>query len=168
MVDRTVTSTVEIDAPVETVFDYAEDPQWAEEAIQASASGRFSHISNVRTDPDGRVTSYQLVTPIGLGRLRYDYVITMTRLETIPNRRIVERQSNGPLQTDTFEPSGTGTRYTHTMQYTTRFPLLDTIGKFLITAGRGMQWTLDDGVAAVKKTLEADLADRPVSRRPRT
>jgi hypothetical protein len=159
-----VSSTVEIDAPVETVFGYCDNPQWAEAAIQASASGRFSHISDVRRGPDGLVTTCKIITPIGLGRLHYDYKITMTRLETVPHQRIVERQSTGPLQTDTFEPTGTGTRYTHTMQYTTRFPLLDAVGKFLLTAGKGMQWTLDDGVAAVKTTLEADLANRPAQR----
>ena len=90
--------------------------------------------------------------------------LTMTREQRVSNRLIAERQSTGPLQTDTFEPSGTGTRYTHTMQYTTRFSPLDTVAKFLVTAGRGLQWGLDDGVEAVKKSLEADLADTPAQR----
>lgn len=63
MAERTVSSTVEIDAPVETVFDYCDNPQRAEEAMQASAGGRFSHIRDVRRGPDGLVTTYKIVTP---------------------------------------------------------------------------------------------------------
>lgn len=87
MVERTVTSTVEIDAPFETVFDYAEDPQRAEKAMQASASGRFSHISNVRRDPDGSVTSYQLVTPIAI-ESRIDEMLELVGLSGKADRPI--------------------------------------------------------------------------------
>ena len=47
------------------------------------------------------------------------------REECIPNDRIVDRSSTGPVWTFTFEPDPTGTTLSLAMEYSTRVPLMD-------------------------------------------
>lgn len=51
----------------------------------------------------------------------------MTREEFVPNQRIVDRSSTGPLWTLTVEPDQTGTTLALEFDYTSKVPLMDKV-----------------------------------------
>ena len=154
MTHTTVTRTVEIDAPVEKVFTFLADPQQYYAVREGSRISDLT-IRDVERDADGVVTSYTVVQPITIGRLTYHTVLSVTRAEQVPGRRIVDTFAIGGVQTEEVEPSGKGTRWTHTATMQTRVPLLDKL-EVLLAVGGQQRWeqSLDEGIAAVKKALE--------------
>lgn len=154
MTHTTVHRVVEIDAPVEKVFTFLADPQQYYAVREGSRISDLT-IRDVERDADGVVTSYTVVQPITIGRLTYHTVLSVTRNEQVPNERIVDTFAIGGVQTEELEPSGTGTRWTHTATMQTRVPLLDKLEVLLATGGQE-RWeqSLDEGIAAVKTTLE--------------
>jgi uncharacterized protein YndB with AHSA1/START domain len=155
MTHTTVTQTVEIDAPVEKVFKLLADPEQYY-TVREGSRGVDLAITDVERDADGEVKTYKVVQPINIGRLTYHTVLPVTRGTQVPNERIVDKHPIGGIETELLEPSGAGTRWTHTHTMQTRIPLLDKIEVLLITGGRE-RWaqSLDEGMAAVKTTLEA-------------
>jgi uncharacterized protein YndB with AHSA1/START domain len=154
MTHTTVTRTVEIDAPVEKVFTFLADPEQYYTVREGLRVGDLT-IRDVDRDAGGVVRSYKVVQPITIGRLTYHTVLSVTRAEHVPDRRIVDTFAIGGVQTEEVEPSGTGTRWTHTATMQTRVPLLDKL-EVLLAVGGQERWeqSLDEGIAAVKKALE--------------
>lgn len=154
MTRTTVHREVEIDAPVEKVFAFLADPEQYYTVREGLRANDLT-IRDVVRDSDGAVTSYQVVQPITIGRLTYHAVLSVTRAEQVPDERIVDTFAIGGVQTEQLEPSGSGTRWTHTATMQTRVPLLDKLEVLLAVGGRE-RWeqSLDEGIAAVTKALE--------------
>lgn len=154
MTHTTVHREVEIDAPVEKVFAFLADPEQYYRVREGLRANDLT-IRDVVRDSDGAVTSYQVVQPITIGRLTYHAVLSVTRAEQVPDERIVDTFAIGGVQTEQLEPSGSGTRWTHTATMQTRVPLLDKLEVLLAVGGRE-RWeqSLDEGIAAVTKALE--------------
>lgn len=154
MTHTTVHRVVEIDAPVEKVFTFLADPEQYY-PVREGSRGSDLGIRDVKRDADGVVHSYKVVQPIDIGRLTYHTVLAVTRAEQLPNKRIVDTFAIGGVQTEQLEPSGTGTRWTHTATMQTRVPLLDKL-EVLLAVGGHERWerSLDEGIAAVKSALE--------------
>ena len=154
MTHTTVHRVVEIDAPVEKVFTFLADPEQYY-PVREGSRGSELIIRDVKRDADGVVHSYKVVQPITIGRLTYHTVLSVTRAEQVPDERIVDTFAIGGVQTEQLEPSGTGTRWTHTATMQTRVPLLDKL-EVLLAVGGQERWeqSLDEGIASVKKALE--------------
>ena len=78
------THTIRIDAPVEKVFAYLEDPAHFVAAAPWESHGTHATVAAVDRTPDGVVTSYE--TRFGQSGKRYQ----MTRAEYVVNERIVD------------------------------------------------------------------------------
>jgi hypothetical protein len=76
----------------------------------------------------------------------------MTREESIPNERIVDHSSTGPVWTYTFEPDPTGTTLSLGFEWSTKVPLVDrAIDRVAWDGDRD----LDTMLAYMKKEIEA-------------
>ena len=112
-------------------------------------------VSDVETTPEGAVTSYRETLPMRLGPLHWDMRGTVTVEEYVPNQRIVDKSSTGPIHAMTVEPSRDGTRLTFTGTVSSRIPLLDKVKVLVFTQGRGQARNMDMVLAQVKKLVEA-------------
>jgi uncharacterized protein YndB with AHSA1/START domain len=104
MTTTTHKRTVHIDAAVQTVFDYVKDPRHFLNAMPGS-DPTHSAITDVTLTPEGVGTTYGWKG----GMFGFHIHGVMTREEYVPNERIVDRSSTGPVWTFTFEPDPTGT-----------------------------------------------------------
>jgi hypothetical protein len=75
----------------------------------------------------------------------------MTREGYIPNERIVDRSSTGPVWTYTFERDPTGTTLSLEFEYSTKVPLADKVVDRLSWNG---DRDLDSILAHFKKAIE--------------
>lgn len=150
------TRSIEIDAPVEKVFAFLADP---EKSVLAFPMGDRVIVSKVATSPEGALLSYRETMPVTLGPLHWDMSGTVVVEDYVPNQRIVDTSSTGPIHAMTVEPSGSGTRLTFTGTVTTRVPLLDRLKVFVFTQGRGQARNMDMVLAEVKKLVEAEAAE---------
>ncbi len=136
--------SLHIDAPVERVFDYVQDPQHFYDAFPES----HAMLTDVMSTPDGVVSTYAWT-----GRLMFFFHIDgiMTREGYIPNERIVDRSSTGPVWTYTFEPDPTGTTLSLAFEYSSKVPLADKVVDRLAWNG---DRDLDSILANFKKAIE--------------
>jgi carbon monoxide dehydrogenase subunit G len=145
MATSTATRSIDIDAPVRVVFAFVADP----EKVIGCFPGRRTVVSDVDRTPDGVVASYRVTAhlgPIPIGGV-------MTRETYVPHERIVEGGDSwvfAPLGED-----GARTRLTLTGTVSSPLPLLDKIGVFIGTSGRGQERNLEEWLLAVKEQVEA-------------
>ena len=147
------TRSIEIDAPVESVFAFLADPV---KSVLAFPMGRKVTVSDIVASPEGAVTSYRETMPVKLGPLHWDMRDTVTVQEYVANQRMVDKSTTGPIHEWTVEPSGGGTRLTFTGTVSTRVPLLDKVKVFVFTQGRGQARNMDMVLAQVKTLVEAE------------
>ena len=105
----TSTISIYIDAPVEKVFEYYQDPdhQWA---MMPEQTKRFIEPRDIKRSREGVGTYTSWVYKVGpLRREAFDVVT-----EFVPNERITERSSQPVMgtMTTTFRTEGSGTRFT--------------------------------------------------------
>lgn len=79
----------------------------------------------------------------------------MTRQEHVPNQRIVEKHSTGPVCIYTFEPSRNGTRLTYTAELARPLAFLTAVQTFVTTKGKGMESGMEKFLGEVKEKVEA-------------
>jgi carbon monoxide dehydrogenase subunit G len=145
-----VTRSVDIDASVEQVFALVSDPAKAMAAMDTL--GRVA-VSDVVTTPAGAVTSWKWSEHFRL--LPFRIHATVTRQEHVPDQRIVEKHSTGPVCIYTVEPSGHGTRLTYTAELARPLALMTKVQAFVTTKGKGMQRDMDTFLGEIKRQLEA-------------
>jgi carbon monoxide dehydrogenase subunit G len=145
---RSVTRTIEIDAPVEKVFAFMADP---EASTRAVPNFHDVVVSDIETSPDGVVTAYKYKARIGHLPVAIPTETTVT--EYVANQRIVEKDSTG-VNTVLIEASGEGTMLTFTLESTIRNALLNKVAIFVVTNGQGTERWLDGFLTEVKKRTE--------------
>jgi hypothetical protein len=135
------THSIHIDAPVEKVFGYIEDP--AHFLATFPANNQVT-LESVNRNPDGTVATYE-------GRFRQaglHFTVTYTREEYVPNERIVDRNSIGILFIWTVEADATGTTLTSGWDSSGLMKMLNAV--FFHADKYG-----DEMVAKVKQAVEA-------------
>ena len=141
--------TVHIDAAVEKVFDYVKDPR---HFFKAFPEGDRATMTDVMTDvtltPEGVGSTYAWKTSM----FGFHFDAVSTREEYIPNERIVDRSSTGPVWTWTFEPDPTGTTLSLAFEWSTKVPLMD---KVVDTFAWNGDRDIDTILANLKKEIEA-------------
>ena len=144
MTTTTHKRSVHIDAPVETVFDYAKDPHHFYEAFPEK--GR-PVLVEVKTTPEGVGSTYTWEDSMFMIHIKG----TMTRESCIPNERIVDHSSTGPVWTYTFEPDQTGTTLSLACEVSSKVPLADKVIDRVAWDG---DRDLDTVLANMKKAIE--------------
>lgn len=109
-----------IEAPVDVVFDYVKDPRHFFAAFPQSSA---NDLSAVNLTQDGVGSTYEWSGKMFIFKI--DGV--MTRQECVPNERIVDHSSTGPVWTWTFAPDETGTTLTLAFAMSTKLPLADKV-----------------------------------------
>ena len=112
------THSIHIDAPVEKVFGYLEEPAHFVAAAPWESHGEHATVAVVHRTPDGVVTSYETT----FGGKRYP----MTRDEYVVNERIVDH-TPWVVFTITFGPDDTGTTLTLTWDGSAFMKVLDAV-----------------------------------------
>lgn len=140
--------SIHVDAPVEQVFEYVQEPTHFYEAMPGRMRpGRG--VRSVHMTPDGVGSTYEwLAGHIG----GFQIVGVLTREEYVSNERIVDTSSTGPSWTWTFEPDDEGTLVTLAFEYSTKVPLLD---KVLDAIGWRGDTDLQSMLVTVKQNIEA-------------
>ena len=150
------TLSIEIDAPVEKVFAFLADPA---KAVQAFPKGGKVTISDIVTSPDGDLKSYRETMPMRLGPLHWNVSDTVKVEDYVPNQRIADRSSSGPIHVMSVEPAGAGTRLTFSGTVSSRIPLLDMVKVFFFTQGRGQARNMEMVLAEFKRLVEAEVVE---------
>ena len=145
MTTTTHKRSVHIDAPVAAVFEYAKDPHHFYEAFPEK--GR-PVLVEVKTTPEGVGTTYKWEDSMFMIHIKG----TVTRESCIPNERIVDHSSTGPVWTFTFEPDPTGTKWSLAFEWSSRVPLAD---KVIDRVAWNGDRDLDTMLAHFKKSIEA-------------
>lgn len=114
------TRSIHIDAPVENVFHYVEDPAHFVSWMPASAHATLGAVNRT---PEGVVTTFE-VKGSSLGM---HFTAVFTREEYVVNQHIVDHSSQGPVFTHTVEPDATGTTLTTAWDSTRLDKALDAI-----------------------------------------
>jgi uncharacterized protein YndB with AHSA1/START domain len=112
--------SIHIDAPVEKVFGYLEDPG---HFLASFLEKNQVTLESVNRNPDGTVATYQ-------SRFRQagmHFTVTYTREEYVPNERIVDRNSIGVLFTWSVEPDADGTKLTMSWDASRLMTMLDAV-----------------------------------------
>lgn len=134
------THSIHIDAPVQKVFDYLEEPSH----LMAGAPGDDVTVETVHRTPEGAVTTYEC----RYRELGMHLTATITRVEYVADKRIVERSSMGVVWTLSFEPDATGTTLTYSWDASTLMKMLDAV---LLHSDKDMPAEL----ATFKREIEA-------------
>lgn len=121
MTTTTHKRSVHIDAPVEKVFEYVKEPEHFYAAFPGQAAP--AEIEVTRSEGAGVGTRSEWRGSM----LGFHVHGVMTREEFVPNQRIVDRSSTGPLWTLTVEPDQTGTTLALEFDYTSKVPLMDKV-----------------------------------------
>jgi uncharacterized protein YndB with AHSA1/START domain len=141
--------SIEIEAPVEKVFDFATDigkfwTSWPEEVA----------VRDVELKPDGVGTSARLFTHF----LAIHMEGTMEYTEFVPNERIVAKThffGESPTWVFTFEPADGGTKMTAEGEWHVKVPA---VGKRLEgMMVKGHDEGLESLLATVKSRVEAEV-----------
>jgi uncharacterized protein YndB with AHSA1/START domain len=135
------TLSIHIDAPVEKVFGYLEDPA---NFLGAMPEKNQVTLESVNRNPDRTVATYE-------GKFRQagrHFTVTYTREEYVPGERIVDRNSIGVLFTWTFEPDATGTTLTAAADTSKLMEMLD---KVFFHGAKHME----EALAKIKQAVEA-------------
>ncbi len=99
------TRSIHIDAPVEKVFGYLEDPA---HFLATFPESNQVTLESVNRNPDGTMATYE-------GRFRQaglHFTVTYTREQYVPNERIVDHNSIGVIFIWTVEPDADGSTLT--------------------------------------------------------
>ncbi len=120
MTTTTHKRTVHIDAPVATVFSYVKDPR---HFYGAMSEGMDASLTDVTLTPEGVGSTYAWKSSMLLLHVHG----VMTREEYIPDERIVDRSSTGPVWTWTFEPDPAGTTLSLAFEWSTKVPFMDKV-----------------------------------------
>jgi len=114
------TRSIHIDAPVEKVFQYLEDP-----AHFIAAMPEESHItlSAVHRTPEGAVTTYELK----YRELGMHLTAVFTREEYVVNERIVDHSSMGPIFTFSVKADDGGTTLITSWDASTLMKMIDAV-----------------------------------------
>lgn len=136
--------SIDIEAPVTEVFAHVADPRNFYDAL---APDEPPTIINATKTDDGVVTKYAW----NAHPWAHHYLGgTMTREEFVPDQRIVDRSSEGPVWTFEFEETPTGTTVTVTFELVTKIALLDKIED-------RVAWDGDRDLARMLATFKAAL-----------
>jgi uncharacterized protein YndB with AHSA1/START domain len=138
--------SVHIDAPVERVFDYMQDPHHFLAAFPEKDRSSMA-ITEVNLTPDGVGSTFTMIGKMFLFHVTW----VLTREEYIPNRRIVDHASLGGVWTSTFEPDETGTTLSLAFGWSSRVPL---VGQVADRIGWEGDADLDIMLANVKEAIE--------------
>lgn len=115
------TSSIHIDAPVETVFEHVKDPQKQFDAYYQKEKPIIPAMEMAPDAGEGSTWQWQ-------GHLLFLPIHgTNTREEYVPNKRFVDHSSTGPRMTFTFEPDQSGTTLTLFYEFDTKVPFLDKV-----------------------------------------
>lgn len=136
------THSIHIDAPVEKVFGYLEDPA---HFLATYPEKNQVTLETVDRNPDGTIATYQSKFRQTGMHLTADW----TREEYVPNERIVDRNSMGILFTWTVQADATGTTLTISWDASKLMKMLDAV--FFHTDKK----EADEMLAKVKQAVEA-------------
>lgn len=120
-----VERSIIIDAPVEAVFNYVEDPANLPEYWPS-----VIEVKEVEQLPNGGA---RMTIAYKMAGVRFDIETACT--EYVPNQRTVY-ESEGPVSstlTWTYEPHNGGTRATVANEYTVQLPVLRKLGEPFLT-----------------------------------
>ena len=117
------TRSIHIDAPVEKVFHYLEDPGHLVAGMEEASHGTPPTVGAVHRTPEGVVTTYECK----YRELGMHLTATITREEYVVNERIVERSSMGVVWTCSFEPDDTGTTLTYAWDASKLMKMLEAV-----------------------------------------
>jgi uncharacterized protein YndB with AHSA1/START domain len=146
MTTTTHKRSVHVDAPVEKVFDFVKDPRHFFEAFPRQRG--TDHLTEVTLTPEGVGSTYRWT-----GRMFVFHLSgIVTREEYVPNERIVDRSSTGPVWTWVVEPDPTGTTLTLAFEYSSRLPFVDKVVDLVAWHG---DRDLDAMLADVQAKIEA-------------
>lgn len=121
MTTKVHTRSVHIEAPVERVFEYLQDPHHFFDALDEEWR-RHMAIADVSITPEGVGSTFRLM---GRMFLLFHMEWTLTREEFVPNERIVDRASTGGVWTCTFEPADpSGTTLSMSFGWSSPIPLV--------------------------------------------
>ena len=141
------TRSTHIDAPVEKVFDYVEDPHHFFEAFDEEWR-RHMAIADVHVTPEGVGTTARLM---GRMFLVFHMEWVMTREEYVRNERIVDKANTGGVWTFTFAPDETGTTLTGSFGWAGKVAFM---GEVMDKFGWNGDRDLDVMLANLKKAIE--------------
>jgi len=139
--------SVHIDAPVETVFAYVEDPNHFIEAFIPEEERRHTAAVDITMTPEGVGSTVRLT-----GRMLHLFHIewTVTREEYIRNERIVDHVPAGKL-VYTFTPDDTGTTFTLAFEWTFNLPVVgDAIDRVSWNGDRDLEHALTELKQAIE------------------
>ena len=136
------THSVHIDAPVEKVFGYLEEPA---HFLTVFPEKNQVTLETVNRNPDGTVATFQSKYRQTGMHLTADW----TREEYVPNERIADRNSMGILFTWTVEADASGTTLTSSWDASKLMKMLDAV--FFHTDKK----EADEMLTRVKEAVEA-------------
>jgi hypothetical protein len=112
--------SIHIEAPVEAVFEYVENPG---HIVAAMPEDHNATLGAVNRSADGAVETYEILYR-ELGRNRTTLV---TREEFVANERLVDRTSVGPVRILEVEADDNGTTLTYAWDAPTWIKVLDAV-----------------------------------------
>ena len=117
------TRSIHIDAPVEKVFHYLEDPAHFIGAMPEESHGPPPTVGAVHRTPEGVVTTYECK----YRELGMHMTAVLTREEYVVNERIVDHSSMGPVFTFSVEADDAGTTATLSWDASKLMKMLDAV-----------------------------------------
>jgi uncharacterized protein YndB with AHSA1/START domain len=139
--------SVHIDAPVERVFAYVEDPHHFLEAFPEDDRKHMA-LAEANITPEGVGSTFRMM---GRMFLLFHMEWVFTREEYVPNERIVDHASVGGVWTYDFAPDETGTTLAVSFGWSSKVPL---IGELMDKVGWDGDRDLDLMLASLKKAIE--------------
>jgi hypothetical protein len=91
--------------------------------------------------------------------MHWDVSDTVKVEDYVPNQRIADRSSSGPIHVMSVEPAGGGTRLTFTGTVSSRIPLLDRVKVFFFTQEGGQARNMEMVLAEFKRLVEAEVVE---------
>jgi len=142
---KKVSKSISINAPVEKVFAYMEDPAHLPDIWPS-----IQEISNIKEEADGK-KSYDWAYK--MGGMKFNG--KSETVEFIPNKRIVVNNPKGIKSKFTwdYEQEGSGTRLNFQAEYVIPVPLLGKLAESAVTKQGDEE--ADDLLANLKAKMEA-------------
>ena len=140
-----VEKTITINAPVEKVFDYIDQPTNLPEIWPS-----LMEIKDVQTLPDGGHTDRWVYKMAGM---RFEG--TTEGIEHVTNQRIVSKTKGGVKSTQTwvFQPEAGGTKVTFEVEYNIPIPVLGKLAEAIVVKMNDREG--DSILANLKTRMEA-------------
>lgn len=139
--------SIHIDAPVEKVFDYVQDPHHFFEAFDEDWR-RHMALVEVKPTPEGVGSTFRLM---GRMFLFFHMEWVLTREEYIPNQRIVDHANLGGVWISTMQPDETGTTLSMAFGWSSKVPF---VGEVFDRLGWEGDKDLDLMLTNLKKAIE--------------